>query len=143
MSKFNCITLICLTTFYLLVCQTSEAVGPSVKSSDSRKSKSVTESPEEVLKAKEIVFNNMSQSVINGEKRFSQTCTYCHGYEGSGGKAKKLQGRTIAPKRLFKTITKGKRKGSLVMPPWKRSFSTIERWELVAYIMSLSELNKE
>lgn len=140
MSKFNCITLTCLTTLSLLAYQTSEAVAPSsVKSHDSRKSKSVVESPEEVLKAKEIVFSNMSQSVINGEKRFSQTCTYCHGYQGSGGKAKKLQGRKIAPKRLFKTITKGKRKGALVMPPWQKSFSISERWELVTYIMSLSD----
>lgn len=140
MSKFNCVTLICLTTFSLLVSLTSEAVAPpSVNSHDSRKSKSVVESPEEVLKAKEIVFNNMSQSVINGEKRFSQTCIYCHGYEGSGGKAKKLQGRTLAPERLFKTITKGRRKGSSVMPSWKKSFSIAERWELVTYILSLSD----
>jgi mono/diheme cytochrome c family protein len=25
------------------------------------------------------------------------------------------------------------------MPPWEKAFSTSERWELVAYIMSLSE----
>ena len=140
MSKFNSVALICLTTFSLLASQTSEAVAPpSVKSHDSRKSKSVVETPEEVLKTKDMVFSNMSQSVINGEKRFSQTCIYCHGYEGSGGKAKKLQGRKIPPERLFKTITKGRRKGASVMPSWKKSFSIEERWELVTYIMSLSD----
>jgi mono/diheme cytochrome c family protein len=139
MSKLNCVTLICLTTFSLLAYQTSNAVGPSTKASDSHKSKVITETPEQVLKIKKTVFNDMSQSVIKGEKRFSQTCIYCHGYEGSGGRSKKLQGRTIAPDRLFKTITKGRRRGSSVMPSWSKTFSITERWELVAYIMSLSE----
>lgn len=137
MSKFNSVALICLTTFSLLASQASEAVAPP--SVGSQKSKSSVETPEQVLKAKEIVFSNMEQSVENGAKRFSNTCIYCHGFEGSGGKAKKLQGRTIAPERLFKTITKGRRKGAAVMPSWKKSFSIEERWELVTYIMSLAD----
>ena len=82
----------------------------------------------------------MTESVKIGEKRFSNTCIYCHGYQGSGGKAKKLQGRVIPPERLFKTITKGRRKGASVMPAWKKTFTPIERWELVTYIMSLSDI---
>ena len=138
MSKFNSVALICLTTFSLLASQASEAVAPPSVGSH-QKSKSSVETPEQVLKAKEIVFSNMEQSVENGAKRFSNTCIYCHGFEGSGGKAKKLQGRTIAPERLFKTITKGRRKGAAVMPSWKKSFSIEERWELVTYIMSLAD----
>jgi len=126
-------------TFSMLLCQSSQAVGLSSKTG-SGKLKVATESVDQVNIAKEVVFNKMPQSINNGEKRFNQTCVYCHGYQGSGGKAKKLQGRKLVADRLFKTITKGKRKGGSVMPPWRKAFSIEERWELVTYIMSLSDL---
>jgi mono/diheme cytochrome c family protein len=96
-----------------------------------------TGSPEAVAKA--LAFDNREQSVALGEKRFNQSCVYCHGNRGSGGKAKKLQGRKFDPDYLFKTITKGKRRGSLVMPPWGKTFSDQERWELVTFILSLGQ----
>lgn len=103
------------------------------------KKKKTTESPELVAEMKAKVFSKEFSSVVNGEKRFNQTCVYCHGYKGSGGKARKLQGRSFDADYLFKTITKGKKRGSLVMPPWKRSFTPTQRWELVTYILSLSD----
>ncbi|WP_020680973.1 c-type cytochrome [Marinobacterium rhizophilum] len=87
--------------------------------------------------AKARVFNNLEASVAQGETRFNQSCVYCHGNRGSGGKAKKLQGRNFDPDYLFKTITKGKRRGALVMPPWEKTFSDQQRWELVTFILSL------
>jgi mono/diheme cytochrome c family protein len=89
--------------------------------------------------AKTQVFDNLETSVARGEKRFNQSCVYCHGNRGSGGKAKKLQGRNFDPDYLFKTITKGKRRGALVMPPWEKTFSEQERWELVTFILSLGK----
>jgi mono/diheme cytochrome c family protein len=100
-------------------------------------SKAASGSPEAEAKAR--VFDDREQSVARGEKRFNQSCVYCHGHRGSGGKAKKLQGRKFDPDYLFKTITKGKRRGSLVMPPWEKTFSDQERWELVTFILSLGQ----
>lgn len=114
------------------------AVAPPVTDSANTDTKKDMESPEYVAEMKAKVFSKENSSVANGEHRFNQTCVYCHGHQGSGGKAKKLQGREFDADYLFKTITKGKKRGSLVMPPWKRTFTPEERWELVTYILSLS-----
>lgn len=74
------------------------------------------------------------------EATFYQNCAYCHGSEGSGGKARKLQCRDWDPDYLFNTISKGKKRGSLVMPPWENTFDEKERWQLVAYILSLKDI---
>ena len=87
---------------------------------------------------KQAILNN-PQSALSGEELFAKNCVYCHGHQGSGGKAKTLQGRDFRADYLFKTITKGRRRGSLVMPPWKRSLSEEQRWQLVAFILSLSD----
>jgi hypothetical protein len=139
MSKLKWIIWICLTTFLMLTSATSKAVSSDIKTPDLLQQSSGTDTAEHILSVKQAVFDDMSQSIINGEKRFSQSCIYCHGYQGSGGRTKKLQGRTIAPDRLFKTITEGRTRGSSRMPPWENAFTISERWELVAYIMSLSE----
>ncbi len=77
-------------------------------------------------------------SVTKGEKTFNSLCVYCHGAAGSGGKAKKLAGRNLEADYMFKTITEGKKRGSLNMPPWK-NLSEEKRWQLVAYLQTLSE----
>lgn len=77
-------------------------------------------------------------SIAEGEKKFSSLCAYCHGSKGSGGKAKKLQGREFEPDYLFTTITNGIKRGSLNMPPWNK-LSEETRWKLVAYILSLGK----
>ena len=118
---------------------TACAVAPPADSQGASENKKDKETPEYVAEMKAKVFSKEAVSVANGEKRFNQTCVYCHGHQGSGGKARKLQGRDFDSDYLFKTITKGKKRGSLVMPPWKRTFSPEQRWELVTYIMSLSE----
>jgi len=115
------------------------AVAPPVTDSAKTDTKKNMEAHEYVAEMKAKVFSKENSSVANGEHRFNQTCVYCHGHQGSGGKAKKLQGREFDADYLFKTITKGKKRGSLVMPPWKRTFTPEERWELVTYILSLSE----
>lgn len=79
--------------------------------------------------------------VAAGKKRFNQNCVYCHGNAGSGGKGAPLQGRTdLAPDYLFDTISNGKTRGALQMPPWKEAFSPQEIWELSAYIHSLRDI---
>jgi mono/diheme cytochrome c family protein len=80
------------------------------------------------------------ESVASGETTFYQNCVYCHGSKGSGGKARQLQCRDLSPDYLFTTISNGKKRGSLIMPPWKNAMDEETRWRLVAYIRSLKDL---
>lgn len=123
----------------IVISGTACAVAPPADQAKKNKKERIKETPEHVAEMKAKVFSNENASVLIGEKRFNQSCVYCHGNEGSGGKARKLQGREFRPDYLFKTITKGKKRGALVMPPWKRAFTAEQRWELVAYIMYLSK----
>jgi len=76
--------------------------------------------------------------IDSGRIQFAQTCVYCHGDSGSGGKAGPLAGRTdLTADYVFQTITNGKRAGSLVMPTWGLSLDKATIWSLTAYIMSL------
>lgn len=84
-----------------------------------------------------------SSSIKRGKKRFNSLCVYCHGNQGVGGKSKPLQGREFDPDYLYRTISEGMKRGSMIMPPWKNSLSEEERWELVAYILSLGSIGKE
>lgn len=84
-------------------------------------------------------FDLSDAAIINeGRIQFAQTCVYCHGNAGSGGKAGPIAGRTdLTQDYLFTTISNGKRAGSLVMPTWKESLDEPTIWKLVAYVLSL------
>lgn len=79
--------------------------------------------------------------IAAGKARFNANCAaYCHGHEGSGGKTPAFRGRKdVDPQAIFKVITEGRR-GADVMPAWGNGFSAEKRWELVAYIVYLSQL---
>lgn len=81
-------------------------------------------------------------SIKIGELRFAQNCTaYCHGDKGIGGDGAPLQCQPEhTPEYLFPIISDGKKSGSRYMPAWKDSFNEKERWELVAFILSLKDL---
>jgi len=82
--------------------------------------------------------------IAMGKKRFNRACFYCHGYEGVGGKGATLQRRAdLTPDVIFNTISNGRIRGSSVMPPWKNSLTEEERWQLVAYILSLREMPEQ
>ncbi len=74
-----------------------------------------------------------------GKERFASSCAaYCHGTEGSGGRAPAFRDRDdLDPQYAFKIIHEGKQGPSGVMPAWSSSFSDEEIWDLVAYITSL------
>lgn len=81
---------------------------------------------------------NDPQIINEGRIQFAQTCVYCHGNAGSGGKAGPIAGCTdLTEDYLFTTISNGKRAGSLVMPTWKESLDEPTIWKLVAYVLSL------
>ncbi len=75
-----------------------------------------------------------------GKRRFGSTCAaYCHGSEGSGGRAPAFKGNPrFFPDDAFKVITEGRR-GVDVMPPWGKAFTPEQIWELVAYLQHLSK----
>lgn len=74
-----------------------------------------------------------------GGRIFAQTCAYCHGYQGTGGRGPRLKGRKgLTTDYLYVTISNGRVIGAQSMPPWKYSFSPHKIWELVAYVRSLA-----
>ncbi|HWH74053.1 MAG TPA: cytochrome c [Methylibium sp.] len=79
--------------------------------------------------------------IAAGKLRFGSTCAaYCHGNEGSGGKAPAFKGRSdFVAADAYKVITEGRR-GADIMPPWGNAFTPEEIWELVAYLQHLSTL---
>lgn len=82
--------------------------------------------------------------IASGKKRFNQACFYCHGDEGSGGKYSPLQNRPdLEPRFIFDTISNGRIRGSSVMPPWGKSLTQEQIWQLVAYIVSLRDYNEQ
>jgi mono/diheme cytochrome c family protein len=85
-----------------------------------------------------------AEVIALGKTRFHRSCFYCHGYEGSGGKAATLQRRAdLTPELIFNTISNGRIRGSNIMPPWKNTLSEEEIWQLVAYILSLREMPEQ
>lgn len=82
------------------------------------------------------------KSVPNGQLRFAQFCTaYCHGDKGSGGDGPSLQCQEeYTAEYLAAVIAEGRRQGSRVMPSWKDSINEHDRWELVAFILSLKDM---
>ena len=75
-----------------------------------------------------------------GRARFDSTCTFCHGPEGTSGRAPNFKGRQdLTPARVFEVISEGRKRGSNLMPAWKGSLDDRTRWELVGCIMSLTK----
>jgi mono/diheme cytochrome c family protein len=79
-----------------------------------------------------------------GRKRFARTCAaYCHGAEGSGGRAPAFKGNTrLTPDYSYQTISEGRR-GADIMPPWGKAFTPAQIWELVAYLQVLARQQPE
>ncbi len=97
-------------------------------------------------------------SVENGKKVFMERCFQCHGPEGKGDgpastylprkprnftlgiykiKTSKPESYLVRDEDLFNTISKGLVASG--MPPWENILTVQERWDLVAYIKSLSD----
>ena len=98
-------------------------------------------------------------SVVNGKAVFMERCFQCHGIKGEGDgpastylprkprdftlgifklKTSSPQSHIVRDEDLFQSITRGLAPSG--MPPWKNILSAQERWDLVAYIKSLSDI---
>ena len=77
--------------------------------------------------------------IQDGKKRFNGNCAaYCHGSEGMGGKSTPFKNYPgFDQNYAFRTIAEGRR-GVDVMPPWGKSLTPEQIWELVAYLKFLS-----
>ena len=74
--------------------------------------------------------------VGEGAQLFQQTCTgYCHGKEGGPSRAPKLRGQKLERGYVYGRITKGSPNG---MPAFEGRLPSDKIWELVAYVLSLS-----
>ena len=73
-----------------------------------------------------------------GAQLFRQTCTgYCHGKDGGPARAPKLRAQKLERTYVYARITKGSPNG---MPAFEMAMSPEKIWKLVAYVMSLSNV---
>jgi mono/diheme cytochrome c family protein len=72
-----------------------------------------------------------------GARLFRQSCTgYCHGHEGGPARAPRLRGQKFEQSYVYGRIMKGSPNG---MPAFEATLSQDKIWQLVAYVLSLSE----
>ena len=78
-----------------------------------------------------------------GRTLFARSCSvgYCHGAEGRAGGGPRLRGKQWEPGYLYRVTAEGIPRSS--MPGWKEKLSQDEIWSVVAYVMSLSDPEKE
>ncbi len=94
-------------------------------------------------------YPSFTPSVAEGAFLYAQNCTRCHGAGGAGDGelASQIQfplpdlttpdlARATTPANWFSIITDGNI--DRVMPPWREKLTETERWNLVAYLYSLS-----
>ncbi|MEK7276529.1 MAG: c-type cytochrome, partial [Chloroflexota bacterium] len=94
-------------------------------------------------------YPSFTPSVAEGAFLYAQNCTRCHGAGGAGDGEMASQiefpmsdfttpdlARAATPARWFSIITDGNI--DRLMPPWRETLTEAERWNLVAYLYSLS-----
>lgn len=68
-----------------------------------------------------------------GEKLYGQTCRYCHGKEGQGGRGPTLRGRGFDYRHVWSRITNG----YPPMPAFNQVYTPEQVWEIVAFVQSM------
>ena len=71
--------------------------------------------------------------VKQGEELYGQTCRYCHGKEGQGGRGPTLRGRGFDYRYVFDRITNG----YPPMPAFNRLYTPEQVWKIVAFVQSM------
>ena len=64
---------------------------------------------------------------------YGQTCRYCHGKEGQGGRGPTLRGRDFDDRYVFDRITNG----YPPMPAFNRLYTPGQVWKIVAFVQSM------
>lgn len=68
-----------------------------------------------------------------GEALYLQTCRYCHGKEGQGGRGPMLRGRGFDYRHVLDRITNG----YPPMPAFNRLYTPEQIWQIVAFVQSM------
>lgn len=71
-------------------------------------------------------------NIEGGKQIWQDQCRHCHGRSAYPGKAPKLKPKSYTPEFVFDRVTNGYRK----MPAWKDVYTTDERMDIVAYVLS-------
>ena len=71
--------------------------------------------------------------IHKGEELYGQTCRYCHGKEGQGGRGPTLRGRGFDYRHVFSRIING----YPPMPAFGQVYSPEQVWEIVAFVQSI------
>lgn len=81
--------------------------------------------------------------IAQGRKRFVSACALCHGQEGEAGKVKSFKQRPgWDPLKIHNAIANGSARAGNVMPAWKGSIADAEIWKIVAYVKSLTPVER-
>lgn len=93
------------------------------------------------LVAASALLHAQSQAVKRGAEIFSATCAsaYCHGVEGSAGRAPQLAGRASAASTLFGVILNGRPAAG--MPGFSQQLKSEDIEAVTQYVLSLSNLS--
>ncbi|HTS54047.1 MAG TPA: cytochrome c [Burkholderiales bacterium] len=71
--------------------------------------------------------------IQDGEQLYGQTCRYCHGKEGQGGRGPTLRGRDFDFRHVFLRITNG----YPPMPAFNNVYTPEQVWKIVAFVRSM------
>lgn len=71
-------------------------------------------------------------NIEGGKQIWEDQCRHCHGRSAYPGKAPKLKPKSYTPEFVFDRVTNGYRK----MPAWKDVYTTDERMDVVAFVLS-------
>lgn len=71
--------------------------------------------------------------VKEGAELYGQTCRYCHGKEGQGGRGPTLRGRGFDHRYVFDRITNG----YPPMPAFNRLYTPEQVWKIVAFVQAM------
>jgi mono/diheme cytochrome c family protein len=71
--------------------------------------------------------------IKEGAELYGQTCRYCHGKDGQGGRGPTLRGRGFDFRHVYDRITNG----YPPMPAFNRVYSPDQVWKIVAFVQSM------
>ena len=99
----------------------------------------------EALVATEHPYDGNAYEIAQGKRLYQQmNCAGCHGLAGGGGIGPPLMDDKwfygSDPSNIFATIVEGRPNG---MPSWRGRFGNDQVWQLVAYVRSLSGLQRK
>jgi cytochrome c oxidase cbb3-type subunit 3 len=99
----------------------------------------------EVLVGTEHPYDENAWAIAQGKRLYQQmNCAGCHGLAGGGGMGPPLMDDKwiygADPSNIFATIVEGRPNG---MPSWRGRFGNDQVWQIVAYVRSLSGLQRK